>query len=204
MPTTRPFISTRAPPELPGCGRVRLDAVDGVAGVAVGDRAVQGGDVTKGHAGAELQAARVANGHHFVAHLQVGGIRKFRGGQAGGVNLDNSQVGLGVLAYQSGLVRDAVGGDNFQLAGAVNHMLVGDDVAILGDDDAGAFPSQGASGTVIAAATAKVEALAGDLVVLDAHHRGDDLLGGFLAGTGCQWSPHCWRYHRCRLPAGTR
>ena len=61
-------------------------------------------------------------------------------------------------------------------------MLVGDDIPILRNDNAGAFSCQGAGGITVRAGVVEEEALGADLVVLDAHHRGDHLLGCLLAG----------------------
>ena len=63
-------------------------------------------------------------------------------------------------------------------------MLVSDDIAILGNDDAGTLACQRRGiGLAVAAPTiAENKTLLADLVVLDADHRGDDLLCGLLAG----------------------
>ena len=151
-------------------GRVRLDAVDSIPRVAVGNRAVQRGDIAKGHAGVELHAAGVAHGHNLIAHLQVGRGGEFRRRQARGVNLNDRQVRLGVLAHQSGFIGHAIAGDHLQIGGSVNHMLVSDDIAILGNDDAGTLACQRRGiGLAVAAPTiAENKTLLADLVVLDA------------------------------------
>ena len=61
-------------------------------------------------------------------------------------------------------------------------MVVSDDITVIGNDDAGTFPSQRAVGTVVLGtiAISKYESLLADLIILNAHHRGDDLLGHFL------------------------
>ena len=60
------------------------------------------------------------------------------GGQVLGVDLDDRDVALRVAADHLGRELPAVLQGDLDLVGAVHHVVVGEDVAVLGGDDAGA------------------------------------------------------------------
>ena len=83
---------------------------------------------------------RVADRHHPVADVHVGGAAELDGLQLlVRRDLQKRDVGLGVLADQLRLELGAVVQIDLDLLGAIDHVVVGDDQAFLAvDDEAGA------------------------------------------------------------------
>ena len=104
-----------------------------------GDRAVEGADDAGGDGAG--QAERVADGHDRVADGDLVGVAdRDRGEVARGVlDRDDGQVGRGVGAADLGVVGAAVGEGHGELLGAGDDVVVGEHVARLVDDDAGAL-----------------------------------------------------------------
>ena len=69
-----------------------------------------------------------------TSHLVAVGHRD--DGQVFGVDLDHGDVGLRVAANDLGGELAAVLQRDFHLVGVIHHVVVGEDVAVLGDDDA--------------------------------------------------------------------
>jgi hypothetical protein len=80
---------------------------------------------------------RIADGQHHVAHFALAAVGKGDGRQVLGVNLDDGHVGFGVLAHDFGLEFPAVIERHFDFIGAIDDVIIGQDVAVLGHDDAG-------------------------------------------------------------------
>src|SRR5699024_4323583 len=139
------------PDDVPGAVEQRTTGVAGVDGgvdldgvgdhllpvelVSGGHRPVQGGDDAGGHRRAEPE--RVAHRHHRLAHLEVLG-----GAQGGGLQvvrrvgeLDDGQVGGRVGADHLRLVHPPVVERDSDLLGAVDHVVVGEDVGVVGVQD---------------------------------------------------------------------
>src|SRR5699024_9079444 len=117
---------------------------DGRAGLHQGhlvafhrDVTVQSGDDAVGD-GAAQGAHGVAHGDDHFAHLHAVGIAQHSGGQAGGVDLQQGDVALLVAAHHGGGVGGVVMQGHGDLPGAFHHVVVGDDVAVGGEDDAAA------------------------------------------------------------------
>ena len=79
----------------------------------------------------------IADGQNDVAHLNLGTVRQGDGGKVMRVNLHHGDIGLLVLADDFGGEFAAVLQGDFHLVGIVHHMIVGEDIAVLGHDDAG-------------------------------------------------------------------
>ena len=108
-----------------GDGGVGLDhpEEDVVAGA---EPPVERGHDPHGHRGPPCQAQRAAHGDGGITDLQVLGAAEGDGNQAGGGDAQHRQVGGGILAHDLGRVGAPPGEDDPYLAGAVDHVLVGD------------------------------------------------------------------------------
>src|SRR4051794_23403777 len=110
------------------------DVVDREA-VRRGDLPLQRGD----HAGGEraVEAERVADRVRGVADLDGARVTQRERLEVGGADLQQREIGRGVLAHELGRERLAVADLRLDLAvGALDHVGVGDDVAVIGDDEA--------------------------------------------------------------------
>lgn len=143
-------------------GSAGLDQVHGVA--FHGHAAVQRADDTVG--GGNAQVAGVAHRDGGLTDGDGVGVAQDRRGQAGGIDLDDRDVALGVRADQSGVAGGAIVQLHGDLLGTLHHMGVGDDVAVSGENHAAAR----AANDLLTAP----EAVAG----------GDHLLGGDLHHAG--------------------
>ena len=84
-------------------------------------------------------AEGIADRQHHVANLELVAVAKRGGRKAGGLDLEDREVGKRVSADHLGfvaLVRFADG--NAHIIRALDHVVVGENVAVGGDDDAGA------------------------------------------------------------------
>jgi hypothetical protein len=119
-------------------GRVGLDdALDQPAGGRA-QGAAQGADDAGGDRG--LEAQRIADRHHQLAHLEDGRGAESRVRQAGGVQPQHRQVGGRVVADQLGVEGAPVGEAGGQALGAGDHVAVGQDVAVGSEDHPRARP----------------------------------------------------------------
>ncbi len=124
-------------------GRVGLndvrDAVLGGKGVlaADGEQASQGAHEADGHR--VLQTERIANGNGNLSDLDLGGVRKLHRLQLLGIDIDleHGQIAIGICAHHFGLCLRAVGEDDADLVGVLNHVVVGHNVALLVPDETG-------------------------------------------------------------------
>lgn len=116
-------------------GRAGLHEAHGVA--LHGDLAVQAGNDAVGGGVAE-GAQGVAHRNGQFAHLHAVGIAQHRGGQAGGINLQHRDVALAVCADELGGVFGVVRELDLDLLGALDHVVVCDDVAVGSKDHAAA------------------------------------------------------------------
>ena len=115
-------------------GGIGLDhvGIDGVtAGRAHGRGAIQRRHDTRGDR--LLVAERRADCHDPLAHVELGGVADLDWrelGSVGVLELDDGQVARGVVAHELGLVRGSVVHGNHVLVIAIDHMVVGEDVAL--------------------------------------------------------------------------
>ena len=83
------------------------------------------------------QAKGIAHGQNHVAHLNFGTVRQRDGGKVMRVNLHHRHIGCLVLADNFGGEFAAILQGHFHLVGIVHHMVIGQDIAVLGHDHAG-------------------------------------------------------------------
>ena len=114
-------------------GRVDLDEI--VIGTGADVAPVRGDDPGR-HRPAE--AERIADRHDPVADARpVGREADMR--EVGPFGLQKGDVGLGIGADDLGVERAAVIHDDLDAAGIVDHVVVGHDIAVGGDEEAGAL-----------------------------------------------------------------
>ena len=115
-------------------GSIGLDHV-GVDGVTAG-RAHGRGTIQRRHnarGNRLLVAERRTDGHNPLAHIELGGVPDLDRRELGGVSileLDDGQVARGVVAHELGLIGGAVVHGDHVLVIAIDHMVVGEDVAL--------------------------------------------------------------------------
>ena len=76
---------------------------------------------------------RRADRHDPLAHVELGGITHLDRGELGGVSileLDDGQVARGIVAHELGLVGGAVVHGNHVLVIAIDHVVVGENMAL--------------------------------------------------------------------------
>lgn len=149
--------------------RVLDDVLDEAAGLATQGPA-QGAHHSGGDGG--LEAEGVADGDDELAHPQGGGIPQSGKRQTRGVHPDHRQVGGGVGADDVGRQGAAILEGGLEKFGVSHHVVVGEDVAVRGDDDPGAGPGLLRRGPL---------RLHPDT---DAHYRGTHLLHHLDDGSG--------------------
>ena len=101
------------------------------------DGTVHAGDDAGTHGEGQL-TQRVADGHHGVAHVDIGGVAQSHSRQILGVDLQHSYIVIAVAAHQRGGIGVAVIEGDVDGAGVGYHVLVGDDVAVGSVDEAAA------------------------------------------------------------------
>ena len=139
MPISSPPAFTSAPPELPWLiARVGLQEVLVAAVAEAGLRAL-GADDARRHGLAD--AERVADRQHDVADLHRVGVAEHERRQVLRVDLHDREVGRGVGADDLRGERAVVGQLDLDVVDTLHDMVVGQDVAILARDDAGAEPA---------------------------------------------------------------
>ena len=116
-------------------GAVSLDQLLGAAG-GHGHIPVQGADGT-GCQGEGQFAQRVADGHHIVAYIQLAGGADDHRGQALGLHLQHGHIVALVVADDLGIILGAVVGGDGHRIGAFNDVVIGDDIAVIREDEAG-------------------------------------------------------------------
>ena len=116
--------------------RVRLDQT--VEDLILGsDRSADGAHDTGGHGVGE--AERVADCDHGLSDHEVVGTSHFDRGQgAVGLQLQHGQIGVGVGADQLGVELAFVRQCDGDFGGAQHDVLVGEDIAVFSNEDAGA------------------------------------------------------------------
>lgn len=116
-------------------GAVGLDQLLGAAG-GHGHIPVQGADGT-GRQGEGQLAQRVADGHYAVAYIQLAGGADDHRGQALGLHLQHGHIVALVVADDLGIILGAVVGGDGHRIGAFNDVVIGDDIAVIREDEAG-------------------------------------------------------------------
>ena len=138
MPSSSPCRFTSAPPELPwliGASVCRKSWKLPSPVPVVRPLALMMPEVT-----VWPDAERVADGQHHVAHARLVRIGERHRAQPGGLHLQHRQVARRVVANDRRGQHAAIRQLHFDAIGAVHHMVVGQDVAVGVDDDAGAKP----------------------------------------------------------------
>ena len=102
------------------------------------DVAVDGGDDAVGQRAAQIDAERVADGIDRVADRERVGIAELRGGKPVSVHLDDGKVLLLIEADELRLIALAADEHDIALRPADDHMGVGENIAVLREDHAGA------------------------------------------------------------------
>ena len=89
---------------------------------------------TRGHCRGEAEG--VAHGEHPFADLQLVAVAHGDDRQFPGIDLDQSEVGSGIRAYDGSVERAVIVKSHFETFGTVDDMIVGDDIAVVADNDA--------------------------------------------------------------------
>ena len=155
------------------------------------DAATLGGNDAGGYRAGEAEG--VAYGHHPLAHAHLVAVGELYGWQALLLDLDEGDVGGGVHTHDGGVVGTLVVEHYLEVLGVFHHVVVGGDVAVGADDDAGAATLlQGRRATRAAITFGQAEKIAeyvGNLPAatpagrcglggFDVHHGGQGLFGG--------------------------
>ena len=137
---------------------------------------------------------RIANGEYLVPHLKRVGIAQHNGGQLVQPDLENRKVAVGVGANDLRACVAAVIEHHFDFVGALDHMVVGENVAAGADDDTAA---QATLRFIALVAVEELEprvigigVLVRELAGVDAHHG-----AGRLFGRHAQ-APRWWLLYR--------
>ena len=112
-----------------GLDHVGVDSVS--AGRAHGRGAIQRRNDTRGDR--LLVAKRRADRHNPLAHVKLGGVTDLDRGELGGIGvleLDDGKVARGIVAHELGLVGGAVIHGHHVLVVAIDHVVIGEDVAL--------------------------------------------------------------------------
>jgi cardiolipin synthase A/B len=120
-------------------GIAGIDRCVGLDEVVVGtaaDEALLGADDPRGDG--LVEAERVTDRHHRLAHLESIRIAQRHRGEPTAVDLEQGNVGLGIAADETGVPLAQLGKADRDLVGLANHVVVGDDIAIGGDHEPGA------------------------------------------------------------------
>ena len=110
-------------------GTVRLEQIHGY-GVGKGHTPVLGADSPCGEGKGQL-AQRITDGNDTVAHMDIIRVADNHRAEAPRIDLQNRQIVAFVAADQPGVVNTAVIHAHPDAIGAFDHMVVGDDIAIL-------------------------------------------------------------------------
>src|SRR5262249_53100510 len=123
------------------------------------DVAAAGRDDAGSHGAAE--AERIADRDNPVTDANLGVVGEVDVGElVGAVDLEHGEVGLGVGADQLGIELPAVIGHDREGLAAVDDVVVGDEVAVLGDEEAGALRNGARLLLAVAAAHVELAAIA--------------------------------------------
>ncbi len=139
MPITSPAVLTRGPPELPGEMEASVWSQARVFAGA-GEVAFGAGDDAEGDGAGESPGG--AHGHDEVALGEFGGVAERgegkRGGVGGAFELDEGEVRVLVGAEDGGLEGLSIVEEAADFDGLIDDVPVGEDLALGGDEDAGA------------------------------------------------------------------
>jgi hypothetical protein len=145
MPITSPFMLRSGPPELPGVHRdVGLDERDRVE-VRVRPRFSRLFALTMPAVTGVREAEGRSDRDHPFAHAKLRGVADLHDGKAGRLDLEHRDVAAHVGADDFRLELALVGEADRDLLRVLDHVRVGHDEAVLGDDEPGA-QAEGRSG----------------------------------------------------------
>ena len=116
-------------------GRVCLDHVNGKAGGV--HIPLLGTHITHSEGGCQL-TQRIADGNHLISHSEGIAVTQFHRRQALRLHLQQSHIIGIVRTHKRCLVFLIVSSDYGQFRAALNHMVVGDHIAIFGENETGA------------------------------------------------------------------
>ena len=118
-------------------GRVRLDELARLAGIGrVRIGAVHGADDAARYR--ETESVRIAEGQHGLSGPNFFRVAPGSAGQIGGVHFQDRQVGQRIGADQFRFQDAPIAGGHADVDGSIDHVIVGDDVAVGRDHDAAA------------------------------------------------------------------
>ena len=146
-------------------GRVGLDGLVDVGSVGLLHLA-DGADDAARHGSVE-DAEGIADGEHLLADLQVGAVAHGDRLQVGRLDLNDREVVRLVGSDDGGRIVLFVGQDDLELTGSIDDMVVGEDVSLFVDEEAGAGTLRGLGSE---------EEIIGDDGGGDVDHRGRDAL----------------------------
>ena len=112
-----------------GLNHVGIDGI--AAGRAHGRGAIQRRHDTRGDR--LLVAKRRTDSHDPLAHVELGGVADLDRGELGGIGileLDDGEVARGIVAHELGLIGGAVVHGHHVLVVTIDHVVVGEDVAL--------------------------------------------------------------------------
>ena len=138
MPTTSPRAFTSGPPELPGlmAASVWMNC-PGLRRIV----RVRIGTVQRAHDAAshrEAEAKGITKGQHGLSGMQRGRVANRNVGKVRAINLDYGQIGERIGADQLRRQDATIAERNLDIGGAIDHVVVGNDVAIGRNNDAAA------------------------------------------------------------------
>ncbi len=114
-------------------GRIGLDQVFDIVAIAGVDRAPGGADHTHSDRVLEI-AQRRADGDHRLTRVQGFRVAQHRYRRGSPIRLEHRQVGVNIRAHQAGLLLGAVRQDDPQIGGAFHYVVIGQHIALLGDE----------------------------------------------------------------------
>ena len=141
------------------------------------DAAAGGGDDAHGDGLADAEG--ITDGKDHIADAELPAVGEGGGGEVFSLDLDDGDIGLGIRADDLGGKFALVVEHDLELVGALDDVVVGDDVAVGGDDDTGAE----AALLLLAAAQTELAVELGDLLAdglagVDGDNGGADALEG--------------------------
>ena len=131
------------------------------------------------HGGGFADAEGVADGQHDVADFDALAVGKGDGRQAAGIHLEHGEVGLWVIAQHLGSEGASVVKCHLHLVGVLDHVMIGEDVAVRGDDHAAGGAVFAGLGQLAVAAVALIKQASG---VETAERLGRQQLSGIAKG----------------------
>src|SRR6185437_14754691 len=115
-------------------GSVRLNEVL----IVLDTQSTASGGANDAHGRGFADAVRVANSKHDVSDMQIARVAELHRRQIGRVNFEHRDVRIGVGADDFRREFALIGKANFDIGGAVYHVIIREDCSVRGNNDAGA------------------------------------------------------------------